>query len=57
MNVSFGSPRHSATVDPFASFYHRRTPPWRNRRPLMLALGGAFVVGSAIMLTALALLA
>lgn len=57
MSVSFGLLRHSAAGDPFASFYHRRTRPWRNRRPLLLALGAALIAGNATLLAALALLA
>ncbi|HKR16918.1 hypothetical protein [Rhizorhapis sp.] len=56
MNASFSVPRHRAATDPFASFYHRRTPRWHYHRPMLLAFAAATVSGGTILLSALALL-
>ncbi len=56
MNTACQSPLRPASARAFDSFYHRRTPQWRDRGALLLALGGATAAGVVILLSALALL-
>jgi hypothetical protein len=56
MNTACQSPLRPASARAFDSFYHRRTPQWRDRGALLLALGGATAAGIVILLSALALL-
>lgn len=57
MNMSFRLPPRPAPTDPFGSFYYRHTPGWPDRRPVLIALGGATAAGGLILLSVLALLA
>lgn len=56
MNTACQSSLHPTSVRAFDSFYHRRTPHWRDRSALLVALGGATAAGVVILLSALALL-